>query len=53
LGHYIGDAHVPLHTTSNYNGQKTNQHGIHGLWESRIPEQLFDERVTFQFHARV
>jgi len=38
LGHYVGDAHVPLHTTSNYNGQKTNQHGIHGLWESRIPE---------------
>lgn len=38
LGHYVGDAHVPLHTTSNYNGQKTGQHGIHGLWESRIPE---------------
>jgi hypothetical protein len=41
LGHYIGDAHVPLHTTSNYNGQFTNQHGIHGLWESRIPELYF------------
>ncbi|MDN5212844.1 zinc dependent phospholipase C family protein [Fulvivirgaceae bacterium BMA12] len=38
LGHYIGDANVPLHTTSNYNGQLTNQHGIHGFWESRIPE---------------
>ncbi len=38
LGHYVGDAHVPLHCTSNYNGQLTNQHGIHGLWESRIPE---------------
>ena len=38
LGHYIGDAHVPLHTTSNYNGLKTNQKGIHGFWESRIPE---------------
>jgi hypothetical protein len=38
LGHYVGDAHVPLHCTSNYNGQFTNQHGIHGLWESRIPE---------------
>lgn len=38
LGHYVGDAHVPLHTTSNYNGQKTNQHGIHGFWESRLPE---------------
>jgi hypothetical protein len=38
LGHYIADAHVPLHTTSNYNGQKTNQHGIHALWETKIPE---------------
>lgn len=42
LGHYVGDCHVPLHATSNYNGQKTNQVGIHGLWESRLPE-LFNE----------
>lgn len=40
IGHYIGDAHVPLHTTSNYDGQKTGQSGIHGFWESRIPEIL-------------
>ncbi len=45
LGHYVGDAHVPLHTTSNYNGQKTNQHGIHGLWESRIPELSMESYV--------
>ena len=38
IGHYIGDACVPLHTTSNYNGQLTNQVGIHAFWESRIPE---------------
>lgn len=38
IGHYIADAHVPLHTTENYNGQLTNQVGIHGFWESRIPE---------------
>jgi hypothetical protein len=38
IGHYIGDAHVPLHTTENYNGQLTGQRGIHGLWESRIVE---------------
>jgi hypothetical protein len=36
--HYLGDAHVPLHTSSNHNGQLTGQHGIHGFWESRIPE---------------
>lgn len=38
LGHYIGDSHVPLHTTENYNGQLTDQKGIHGLWESRLVE---------------
>ena len=38
LGHYIGDAHVPLHTTINYDGQLTNQRGLHSLWESMIPE---------------
>jgi hypothetical protein len=38
IGHYIGDAHVPLHTTKNYNGQLTGQHGIHAFWESRIVE---------------
>ncbi|MEM8890670.1 MAG: zinc dependent phospholipase C family protein [Bacteroidota bacterium] len=38
IGHYVGDAHVPLHTTENYNGQMTGQKGIHGFWESRLPE---------------
>lgn len=38
LGHYLSDAHVPLHTTENYNGQLTGQDGIHAFWESRIPE---------------
>lgn len=42
LGHYIADAHVPLHTTRNYNGQLSNQEGIHAFWESRLPE-LFAE----------
>jgi hypothetical protein len=42
LGHYIADAHVPLHTAKNYNGQFTNQKGIHGFWESRIPELKSD-----------
>ncbi|MEJ8801864.1 zinc dependent phospholipase C family protein [Pontibacter sp. H249] len=38
LGHYIADAHVPLHTTLNYDGQLTNQKGLHSLWESKVPE---------------
>lgn len=40
LAHYIGDAHMPLHTSDNHDGQNTNQKGIHSLWESKIP-QLF------------
>ncbi len=46
IGHYVGDAHVPLHTTKNYNGQFTNQYGIHGFWESRLPE-LFAEDYDY------
>ncbi|MDH5367393.1 MAG: zinc dependent phospholipase C family protein [Cyclobacteriaceae bacterium] len=38
LGHYVADSNVPLHTTKNYNGQLTGQKGIHGFWESRLPE---------------
>ena len=47
IGHYIADAHVPLHTNSNHNGQKTGQEGIHGFWESRIPELLAEKEWNF------
>lgn len=47
IGHYIGDAHVPLHTTENYNGKMTNQVGIHGLWESRLVEVNSDNYDYF------
>ncbi|MGZ3810337.1 MAG: zinc dependent phospholipase C family protein, partial [Mucilaginibacter sp.] len=46
LGHYIADAHVPLHLTQNYNGQLTHQDGIHALWESRLPE-LFGDKYNY------
>jgi len=47
IGHYIADAHVPLHTTKNHNGQYTDQKGIHGFWESRIPELLAEKEWDF------
>ena len=47
IGHYIGDAHVPLHTTENYNGQLTGQDGIHAFWESRLPELFADKGYDF------
>jgi hypothetical protein len=47
IGHYLGDAHVPLHASSNHNGQHTGQHGIHGFWESRVPELLAEKEWDF------
>lgn len=47
IGHYIADAHVPLHTTENYNGQQTNQDGIHAFWESRLPELFAEKEYDF------
>lgn len=53
LGHYVADAHVPLHATENYNGQLSGQTGIHGFWEGRLPElfagqyDLFVGRATY------
>lgn len=47
IGHYLADAHVPLHASSNHNGQLTNQAGIHGFWESRLPELLAEKEWDF------
>ena len=47
IGHYIADAHVPLHANSNHNGQYSNQKGIHGFWESRVPELLAEKEFNF------
>jgi hypothetical protein len=47
LGHYLADAHVPLHASSNHNGQLTNQKGIHAFWESRVPELLAEKEWNF------
>lgn len=44
VGHYVGDVHVPLHTTSNYNGEATGQKGLHSYFESR----LLNEHVSPQ-----
>jgi hypothetical protein len=50
LGHYIGDAHVPLHTSINYDGQLTNQRGIHDLWETSVPEAVIDQYMLYNRH---
>lgn len=50
LGHYVADAHVPLHTTLNYNGQLSGQEGIHAVWETRLPA-LFGGRYDLVVHG--
>lgn len=40
LGHYVGDAHVPLHAVLNYDGQLTGQQGVHARWESDLVERF-------------
>ncbi|MBY0534440.1 MAG: hypothetical protein K2P88_01205 [Chitinophagaceae bacterium] len=53
LAHYIGDAHVPLHTSINYDGQLTNQKGLHALWETVVPEiELANYNLSSRHSAR-
>ena len=39
IAHYVGDAHVPFHAVVNYDGQVTNQHGVHSRFESHLFER--------------
>ena len=36
VGHYVGDAHQPLHVTSNYDGAQTGNNGIHSRYETTM-----------------
>lgn len=36
LGHYVGDGHQPFHITRNYDGQFTNQNGVHSRYETQL-----------------
>jgi hypothetical protein len=51
LGLYIGDAHVPLHTSLIYDGQLTGQKGLHSLWESFVPELRIDQYQLYNPHT--
>ena len=47
LGHYIGDDHMPLHLTRNYNGQYSGQNGIHSRYESNMIGQ-FSNQIDYE-----
>ncbi len=42
LGHYVGDGHMPLHLTMNYDGQLSGQTGIHRRYESQMIGRYID-----------
>ncbi len=46
LGHYVADGHQPLHITRNYDGQFTNQRGIHSRYETHMINRIQSE-ITF------
>lgn len=39
MTHYISDGHVPLHAVVNYDGQLTDQRGLHSRWEGELFER--------------
>lgn len=46
VSHYAADANVPFHAVLNYDGQLTNQHGVHARFESELYRRYRD-RVSF------
>lgn len=46
LAHYVADAYQPFHAVLNYDGQLTNQHGIHARFEDELPTR-FAARLTY------
>ncbi len=47
ISHYVADGHVPLHAVVNYDGQLTNQHGVHARWEAELFER-YRTRLTLR-----
>jgi hypothetical protein len=43
LAHYVADAHQPMHTMLNYDGQLTDQKGVHARYESIMLERFLNE----------
>jgi len=50
LGHYVGDGHMPLHLTTNYDGQLTGQKNIHSRYESKMINLYIDSISVKRSH---
>lgn len=45
LGHYVADGFMPLHITKNYDGQLTDNNGIHSRYEADMIGDYADEII--------
>jgi hypothetical protein len=43
LGHYVADGHQPMHTMLNYNGQLSNQKGVHARYEIKMVDKYIKD----------
>jgi len=52
LGHYVADAHQPLHCTENYDGWATGNGGIHSRYETYMINLFQSDIIIYQDTAR-
>lgn len=41
MAHYLGDLSMPMHVTENFDGQLTNQQGLHSFFEDVCVDELY------------
>jgi hypothetical protein len=46
MAHYVGDLSMPLHVSENYDGQLTDQKGIHSYFEDLMVDELYPEMAV-------
>jgi hypothetical protein len=52
LAHYVGDGHQPLHATVNYNGQLTDQKGVHFRYEIEMLDNYLPViEKSYEYHT--
>lgn len=58
LAHYVGDGHQPLHATINYNGQLSDQKGVHFRYEIEMVdkylnsiEKNYDDQIPYYVNS--
>lgn len=58
LAHYVADGHQPLHATVNYNGQLSDQKGVHFRYEIEMVDQYlnsieknYDDQIPYYVNS--